>query len=211
MTKGRIIYVDEDPDDIELFQQFVDGKFDLHVIKIENDDELDAVVDEILSSPLDAVITDYLLSEKARVKFNGQVLIEAIQHRNRHIPCFLLTSHAPDALNATHDARLVQPKSIPFGGSDTREFQVIFLTQIEKVIDKFRNSYANAIREFEELTALPAETITASQRQRIIELDNYIDSHGISSHPIPSELKNDKNLELLSELIQSIDKLIGSK
>ena len=28
MSKGRLIYVDEDSDDIELFQQFINEKFD---------------------------------------------------------------------------------------------------------------------------------------------------------------------------------------
>lgn len=37
MSKGRLIYVDEDSDDIELFQQFINEKFDLKIIKIEND------------------------------------------------------------------------------------------------------------------------------------------------------------------------------
>ena len=39
MSKGRLIYVDEDSDDIELFQQFINEKFDLKIIKIENEEK----------------------------------------------------------------------------------------------------------------------------------------------------------------------------
>ncbi|MCY7260049.1 hypothetical protein [Pseudomonas protegens] len=211
MTKGRIIYVDEDIDDIELFQQFIDERFDLKIIKIENDDELDLIVDDILGMQSDALITDYLLTEKARVKFNGQILIEAIQERNKHLPCFLLTSHAPDALNATHDARLVQSKSIPFGGNDLEEHKTLFLTQIEKVIKNFKENRNNIVLEFEELSHIDPSQLTALQKQRFLELDDLLDSYGFSSNPIPTKLKEDTHINLLSKLVEDIDKLIGMK
>lgn len=211
MSKGRLIYVDEDSDDIELFQQFINEKFDLKIIKIENDDDLEAIVDEILGSQTDALITDYLLTEKARVKFDGQALIEAIQERNKHLPCFLLTSHAPDALNATHDARLVQSKSIPFGGNDLNEYKSLFITQIEKVIKTFRDTHQKLVSEFENLSALDVEKLTAPQKQRLLELDDSLDSYGFTSSPIPTKLKEDTHIALLSKLIEDIDTLIGMK
>lgn len=208
MSKGKIAYIDEDQDDIELFQQFAHGKFDLTIIKIENNDELDSIVDDIFSSSPDAIVTDYLLSEKARVKFNGQELIEAIQERNKNIPCVLLTSHAPDAMGATHDARIVQAKSVPFGGKEFADLQQLFVIQLQKLIDGSRKKLDDAVEELRQLSIFPPAELDAMQRQRIIELDNFIDSHGFSSTPIPSELKDDKNLILLRELIDNIDKLI---
>lgn len=208
MSKGKVTYIDEDSDDIELFQQFIDEKFDLTVLKIENDDEIDSIVEEILSGSPDAIVTDYLLSEKALVKFNGQELIEAIQVRNKHTPCILLTSHAPDAMGATHDARIVQSKSIPFGGRENADLQQLFLIQIKKLIEISRKTQEDAIEELEHLNAIPLEELSAIQRQRIIELDNFIDSHGYSSSPIPDEIKDDRNLSLLNELLTNIDKLI---
>ena len=118
MNKGRLIYIDEDPDDIVYFQEFSDGHFDLEVIQVENDADVEEVLESVLSSPPDAVITDFMLNEKARVAFNGQMLIELIQSRNKHLPCFLLTSHTPNALEATHDARLVQTKAVILGAND---------------------------------------------------------------------------------------------
>jgi len=209
MSTGKIIYIDEDSDDIELFQQFIDDKFELTIIKIENDNEIDAVVDEILSIDGDAVITDYLLTEKARVKFDGQALIEAIQARNMHLPCFLLTSHAPDALNATHDARLVQSKSIPFGGRDLDEHKNLFIMLIDKVIKNFKSNRDLARQEFDTLSAIDADQLTAVQKQRLIQLDNILDSYGFAKAPLPDELKEEKHLVLLAKLVNDIDVLIG--
>lgn len=209
MSTGKIIYIDEDSDDIELFQQFIDDKFELNIIKIENDNEIDSVVDEILSIDGDAVITDYLLTEKARVKFDGQALIEAIQARNMHLPCFLLTSHAPDALNATHDARLVQSKSIPFGGRDLDEHKNLFIMLIDKVIKNFKSNRDLARQEFDTLSAIDADQLTAVQKQRLIQLDNILDSYGFAKAPLPDELKEEKHLVLLAKLVNDIDVLIG--
>lgn len=209
MSTGKIIYIDEDSDDIELFQQFIDDKFELTIIKIENDNEIDSVVDEILSIDGDVVITDYLLTEKARVKFDGQALIEAIQARNMHLPCFLLTSHAPDALNATHDARLVQSKSIPFGGRDLDEHKNLFIMLIDKVIKNFKSNRDLARQEFDTLSAIDADQLTAVQKQRLIQLDNILDSYGFAKAPLPDELKEEKHLVLLAKLVNDIDVLIG--
>ncbi|MFW8695191.1 hypothetical protein, partial [Mesorhizobium japonicum] len=85
MNNGRIVYIDEDPDDIVYFQDFVDGHFSLETIQVVNESELSDIVDDILNSPPDAVITDFMLNEKATVGFNGQALIELLQERNKHI------------------------------------------------------------------------------------------------------------------------------
>lgn len=207
--KGKIIYIDEDPEDIIYFQDFIDGHFDLEVIEITNGVLLNDVVDEILSSPPDAIITDFLLNEKARVSFNGQALIESIQHRNKHIPCFLLTSHAPDALTATHDARLVQSKAVLLGGNSISDLKSLFRIQIAKVIETYKESYRKAVDEIDALSAETPQNLTAIQRQRLVELDDYIESFGLSSHQVPSALKEDKSIELLTQLISSVDDLIA--
>lgn len=208
---GKVCYVDEDEDDIVLFCEFAEGYFELETIKIESGDSLEDIVDEILSNPPDALITDYLLNEKARVGFNGQALIEEIQARNKHLPCFLLTSHAPDALNATHDARLVQSKRIPFGGLERDELKSLFRDQIHKVITSYRDAYRKAEEELNGLVALDPAGLNSAQRQRLLELDDYLDSFGLSSHSIPMEVKNDRNLALLVELISSVDEILKGR
>ncbi|MBP5059623.1 response regulator [Pseudomonas chlororaphis] len=208
MTKGRIVYIDEDPDDIVYFQEFVDGHFTLETIQIINDSELSEVVDDILNSPPDAVITDFMLNEKATVGFNGQALIELLQERNKHIPCFLLTSHAPDALEATHDARLVQAKAVMLGQDDLKS---LFRSQIAKVIEDHKVKINRAEEELESLLAIPKQEISAQQRQRIIELDNYIEEHGLTSESLPSELKEERSIELLTKLVGQVDELLNHK
>jgi len=207
MIKGKVVYIDEDPDHIIYFCDFAGDFFEVEVIQVENGNELESIVDEILSSSHDAVISDYLLNEKATVGFDGQALIEMVQSRNRHIPCFLLTSHAPDAINATHDARIVQSKGIPFGAEDA--LKTMFRTQISKLIEHYRNGYGEAARELEELCEIPPENLTAFQKQRINDLDDLVESYGFSSSPIAKELKEEKGVELLIKLVASIDELLG--
>lgn len=208
MSKGRLIYVDEDPEDIVYFQDFSDGHFDLEVIQIENDADEDEVLELILSSPPDAVVTDFMLNEKARVGFNGQRLIELIQARNKHLPCFLLTSHTPNALEATHDARLVQTKAVILGGDD---YTTLFREQIAKVIKDHKAEFLAAESELTGLIAMPIDSLTAEQRQRVLELDGYIEEHGLSSDALPLELKEDKSVNLLTQLISQVDALLAKK
>lgn len=204
MSKGRVIYIDEDPDDIVYFQEFMDGHFALEVVEIVNDSDLNEVVDEIISYHPDAVVTDFMLNEKATVGFNGQALIELLQERNKHMPCFLLTSHAPDALEATHDARLVQAKAVMMRD----DLKSLFRSQIAKVIADHKLRLSNSEIELDSLLLLPRGDLTAHQRQRVIELDSYIEEHGLSSNALPDELKEDRSLDLLTQLVSQVDALL---
>lgn len=205
MSKGKVIYIDEDPDDILYFQEFMDGHFDVETIIIENDSQLDDVVDEILNSPPDAVVTDFMLNEKATVGFNGQALIELLQERNKHLPCFLLTSHAPDALDATHDARLVQTKAVILGSD---ELKSLFRKQISKVIESHKVKLKMAEDEYYQLTSYPPSELNAHQRKRVIELDGYLEEHGMSSNTMPDEIKDERSIELLTELVNQVDAIL---
>jgi DNA-binding NarL/FixJ family response regulator len=204
MSKGRVVYIDEDPDDIVYFQEFMDGHFALEVVQIVNDSDLNDVVDDIINSHPDAVVTDFMLNEKATVGFNGQALIELLQERNKHMPCFLLTSHAPDALEATHDARLVQAKAVMM--SD--DLKSLFRAQIAKVITDHKLKLSSSEEELDSLLLLPRGELTAQQRQKIIELDSYIEEHGLSSETLPDELKEERGLDLLAQLVSQVDALL---
>jgi len=204
MSKGRVIYIDEDPDDIVYFQEFMDGHFSLEVITIVNESDIHEVIDEIINSPPDAVVTDFMLNEKATVGFNGQALIELLQERNKHIPCFLLTSHAPDALEATHDARLVQAKAVLMDN----DLKSLFRSQIAKVIEDHKSKLNSSEEELERLLSVPRHSLTAQQRQKIIELDKYLEEHGLSSNTLPDELKDDRSIDLLIKLVDQVDILL---
>ncbi|MDP9521940.1 response regulator [Pseudomonas putida] len=205
MSKGRVVYIDEDPDDIVYFQEFMDGHFSLEIITIVNDSDINEVIDDIINSPPDAVVTDFMLNEKATVGFNGQALIELLQERNKHIPCFLLTSHAPDALEATHDARLVQAKAVMMNN----DLKSLFRAQIAKVIEDHKLKLTSSEEELEHLLNFPRDSLTAQQRQRIIELDTYLEEHGLSSNALPDELKNDRSLDMLTKLVGQVDALLS--
>ncbi|MCC7596933.1 hypothetical protein IGS61_05510 [Janthinobacterium sp. FW305-129] len=206
MSEGRVVYIDEDPEDIIYFQQFADGHFDVDIIQIDNDSNLEEIVDDILNSPPDAVITDFMLNEKAKVGFNGQALIDMLQERNRHLPCFLLTSHPPDAVAATHDARIVQAKAVMIASND--DLATLFRSQIAKIIVDHNTKLAQAERELEQLVAKPTEERTGIDRDRALELDKYIEEHGLGSDPLPDEIRDERSIDLLTKLILQVDKFL---
>ena len=209
MSDGRLVYIDEDPEDIIYFQQFADGHFDVDIIQIENNSNLEDIVDDILNSPPDAVITDFMLNEKAKVGFNGQALIDLLQARNRHLPCFLLTSHPPDALAATHDARIVQTKAVMIASNS--DLATLFRSQIAKIIVDHNTKLVQSEEELEELLAKPFEERTAQDRERALNLDKYIEEHGLGGDPLPDEIKDERSIDLLTKLVMQVDKLLAKR
>lgn len=208
MNKGVVVYVDENQADIEEFQLFADDFFDLHIIKIENEEDIEETFEKIMSHRPHAVVTDYLLNEHARVDFDGQSIIDLLRSKNKYLPCFLLTSHAPDALTATNDAQLVQSKSVPFG-NDQGELKSLFKDQISRSIEIYKNLYRTTEFELRELSSIDENSLDARQIERLIELDDLLDSLGAASDPIPREAKNPRSIALLSELVLKVDDLLA--
>ena len=79
-NKICILYVDEEKDQLADFQADAElsDLFD-HVHILEPRQDLDEMVNEILTLKVDAVISDFALSEAAIVDYNGDQLLNAIQ------------------------------------------------------------------------------------------------------------------------------------
>lgn len=79
------------------------------------------------------------------------------------------------------------------------------------MIDNYRDDYEQSASELHDLLQLSPASLTAVQRQRILGLDEHIESFGLSTNVLPQELKDEKSIELLTQLIGSVDELIKGR
>ncbi len=209
--RPSIVYIDEDNDarDDFLTDAFQSGLFDeIHVLGPEP--QLDDMIDKLLELRIDAVISDFRLTEAGPVAYNGEALVNAILTRRAGFPCFIQTSVDDLALQAADDVNRVYSKN-PNAGTGGREQ---FLQRIALQIERHRSRLATWKGELEALLSIDRDKLTEGDIERIVELDQSIEDYLGLDGAVSSRTKRNilKDAQLMSrevELIAETEKLIA--
>lgn len=104
----RIAYIDENEDARGNFfaDAYYSGFFDeVHVLAPEP--TLDQMVEKLFELQIDAVVSDFQLTDAGPVDYTGELLIDAILAKRADFPCFIQTSFDEVALKAAEDVNRV--------------------------------------------------------------------------------------------------------
>ncbi len=166
---------------------------------------LEQMIDKLFDLQIDAVISDFQLTEAGPVDYNGETLVDAILARRARFPCFIQTSFDDAALQAADDINRVYSKA-----TDRKQF----MKRISLQIERHRTRQEEWRAELEELLAIDRADLTAVQIERIVELDDEIEANLSLDDPLARQAKRDlmkdENLAKRQiELIDETEKLIA--
>jgi hypothetical protein len=207
----NIVYIDEHEDArADFYTDAYHSKLFSEIYTLPPEPSLAEMVSKILDLRIDALISDFRLTEAGPVDYDGELLVEAILARRAGFPCFIQTSFDGAALEAADDVNRVYSKNpnAEAGGRDQ------FLQRISLQIERHNARLAMWREELAELLALNRKTLTAGQVERILVLDNAIEENMGSDDLLAQQAKRDllKNENLASrqvELIHETEKLIA--
>ncbi|MCG5047477.1 MULTISPECIES: hypothetical protein [Pectobacterium] len=204
MSKFRMGYLDEDESDIARFYDFI-KKYDIYeFIDFKPKPSVEDLIDEINSSNLDILVIDFQINEYVNINYNGVKVFDLLRSKRKNFPCIILTSFADDAISESFDTHIVYSKSIPFG-CDT-ESKNIFELKIRKSIEHYTSELQKASNEFSELTSL--DNLTLEQENRLIELDEFLESQLSNDIKIPKHLKTSQHVGNIKELITRAEDIL---
>lgn len=206
-----IAYVDEHADARADFftDAYQSGLFgEVHVLAPES--TLTEMVSKLFELEIDALISDFQLSEATPVDYDGESLVEAMLARRAGFPCFIQTSFDEAALKAAEDVNRVYSKNPKASGGGREQFLQRIIFQIER----HRMRLAAWQAELSELLALDRSDLNAAQVERILELDDLIESNMGLDHSLSKQAKRDllKDENLASRqlsLLDETERLIG--
>ena len=170
---------------------------------------LDETIDMILEHHCKVLITDYRLADhKADVEFSGTDLIKEFRERFAHFPCFVTTSFAEEAANETLDINMIFPKSDFLVRGEDETSELPFFVRVRKKITEYETHVSEAENLYQQLNAKSEEeNLSAEETQKLIELDNLIESFHGKQHAVESHLK-EKALQPFGQLIGRTEELI---
>lgn len=204
MTKFRMGYLDEDESDIARFYDFI-KKYDIYdFFDFKPKPSIDELIDEINSSNLDILVIDFQINEYVNINYNGVKVFDSIRNKRKNFPCIILTSFADDAISESFDTHIVYSKSIPFGCDN--ESKKLFELKIRKSIEHYISELQRASDELAELTVL--KNLTLEQENRLLELDEFLDSSFNNDIKIPKHLKTSQHAGNIKELITRAEDIL---
>jgi DNA-binding NarL/FixJ family response regulator len=214
----KLLFIDEDENAHNDFRYYVKQYHDsdIFVEVMYPLPSIKEMVDTILKSDFDALITDFKLNEfrnaivTYNVPYNGVELVKEFLLIRTGFPCFVMTTFGAEAIPASDDANIVYVKNELYQYNSGEEKSVIsFLDKAKAQIDKYKKRIVDTEKEIEKLIELSKKgAATISEEARLLELDSFLDKALDGRTPIPAEYKELSNTKKLTELISQVDKFI---
>lgn len=219
MANYKIIYIDEQEDDRDAFEDFIEQKDTdklFEVLPLPPVQTLDEMLEIVRTSSADAIISDFNLNEHIRnlghpVEYDGVELVTSYLEMRDKFPCFVLTSFPSQAAVESSDVNIVYIKNEIRGAKSKDKIDLNFLERVKIQIDHYRARIEEAEGRITELLALrKTGDIDALLEQELIDLDDFLEASidNRSRKKIPPEFKNLSNSQKLNELFEKVGNLI---
>lgn len=204
-----IAYVDEDEDALEDFLIDADNSnLFREVIILKPEAHLADMVEALLALPIDALVSDFRLSDASPVEYDGGKLVSAYLATRADFPCFIRTSWDNDALHGTDDVNRVYSKE-----DGSQDLNRPLFERISLQIAHYKLQLQRWSDELETLLAIDRSTLSAAQIERIVELDTRIEAQFGADHAVSQAARRaifDGDLySRRQELLADTEKLIA--
>ena len=210
-VKPTIAYVDEQENArADFFTDAYQSELFEDVLVLEPALALDDMLGLLLELPIDALVSDFLLTEAGPVAYEGTALVAALAKARKGFPCFIRTSYDAEALQAADDVNRVYSKN-PVVEGDGREK---FFERIALQARRYREKILGWQDELEELAQIETGNLTAVQIERIVELDSALEQVLGADDAMPARVKlgaltGEGLTGRETELIEQTEKLIA--
>lgn len=211
--RPSVVYVDEQEDERKNFLQdaiLTDLFSSVEIVTPKA--ELSDTVAEILDLDVDALVTDFNLTDGAVLNYSGDDIVEAVRLARHDFPCFIRTSFEQDAIKESADVNMVYAKE-----EEKKPSGVSFFSRIAQQIEHYANATELFQAEFQKLRERDPKELTAQDEARLVELDTLLESRAEKRGSIAPQAKMEllkRQGELLSRsdaLIAKLNEVLGKK
>lgn len=213
----RLIYIDEDKEQIENFQNYIDDTNTNNIFEVITQlplGEMEEMIEKIINLNPDVIVCDFLLNENIgdlgyNIPYNGVDLVEEFLTIRHKFPCFVLTAKDQDAVSDSEDVNLVYTKSLMTTEIEDTKAKVKFTDRLIKQIEHYRARIKDAQNELEQLLELRKKgNVDFEIEKRIIELDDILEKSIDAVHSIPTEFKSFSNTQRLDNILNKVDEML---
>ena len=208
--KYKIAYIDEDKGWINTFYQTFKNDFDILRIEVNPESSIESILDLLLSSELNAIVTDYLLEENAEVPFNGNKIVEEIKKIKPHFPIVMLTSFPTQAIGHTDDVHIIYNKNILSVENDREKEELeVFKTKIQSNISNYYKKIEDTNSKIEQLVEKRnSQGLDISEEEELTKLYILFDELNPEGKDLPAYLIHRDSISKLNEFVNETKEIL---
>jgi hypothetical protein len=208
--KYKVAYIDEDKGWINTFYQTFKNDFDILRIEVTPESSVEAILDLLLSSELNAIVTDYLLEENAEVPFNGNKIVEEIKRIKPHFPIVMLTSFPTQAIGHTDDVHIIYNKNILSVENDREQEELeIFRTKIQSNISNYYKKIEDTNTKIEQLVEKRNnQGLDILEEEELTKLYILFDELNPEGKDLPANLIHRDSITKLNEFVNETKEIL---
>ena len=208
--KYRIAYIDEDKGWINTFYQTFKNDFDILRIEVNPESSVESILNQLLESDLNAIVTDYLLEENAEVPFNGNKIVEEMKKIKPHFPIVMLTSFPTQAIGHTDDVHIIYNKNILSVENDReREELDIFKSKIQSNISNYYKKIDDTNLRIEELVEKRNDVgLEIFEEEELTKLYILFDELNPEGKDLPANLIHRDSISKLNEFVSETREIL---
>ncbi|TAN01564.1 MAG: hypothetical protein EPN39_01825 [Chitinophagaceae bacterium] len=208
--KYKIAYIDEDKGWMNTFYHTFKSDFEIIRVEVNSESSVEAILNLLLASGIDAIVTDYLLEENADVPFNGNRIIEEINRIKPYFPIVMLTSYPTQAIRHTDDVHIIYSKDILTVENDKdKEELEVFKTKIQSNIYNYYKKIDNTNDRIEQLVEKRNnQGLEISEEEELTKLYILFDELNPDGKDLPANLIHRDSISKLNEFVNETKEIL---
>lgn len=210
MSKYKVLYIDEQEEERELFEQLEDSS--LEILTMHPYPSEEEMMKFIWSDNFDAVVVDYgLMKGDPNIKYNGSDILFKINEEREDFPALIFTQ---DLTQDNGVDEIVPSTKILLKDDLERRGTESIRRKIKSYIKFYQRENEQLSRELNELIAKRRKQdnhLSDADLERLNYLDTKIERRLNGKRMFPNLLKNSKNFQELNELIKKAENFLNEK
>ncbi|MFI5219398.1 MAG: hypothetical protein ACHQNT_07900 [Bacteroidia bacterium] len=203
MKKFRVLYIDEQKSERELFESLEDDE--LEIIAMHPYPTEKEMMDYIMNEKFDAIIVDYgLMKDDKKVKYKGNDIINNINDLREDFPALIFTQDITQDDGV--DEKIQSTKILLKDDLDVDNLEIL-RRKIKSFIKYYQKENENLSQEFQELAEKKQQDnkLSNADLERLNYLDEKIERRLNGRRMFPNLLKDSENLKSLNTLLKDAE------
>lgn len=208
--KYKVAYIDEDKGWINTFYHTFKNDFAVIRIEINSESSVESILDLLLSSEPNAIVTDYLLEENAEVTFNGNKIVEEIKKIRPYFPIVMLTAHPTQAIGHTDDVHIIYSKDILTVENEKDQDELdIFKSKIQSNISNYFKKIESTNARIEQLIEKRNDQgLDIIEEEELTKLYILFDELNPEGKDLPANLIHRDSISKLNEFVNETKQIL---
>ena len=205
MTRYKIGFVDENVQQVDMFERKLRDHFDVIGYDIHEGLSIDELIDQIYESDIDMLMVDYNMVESGKIYFNGDEVVRKYEELKPRFPMIIFTNFNEQAFPKVDNPNTLYKKEFAIQERDK------FVQTLEKNIRIYRNYIDKRKAAIDKLLEKSSkETLNGKEKHELTQAQLELLGLDKRANEVPVNLISDQKIDNLEKTARDAEAFLES-